>query len=376
MVLLIGNYPLDRQQSMQRFGTMMLHGLTNTGIAAQLIAPEPRFGKFRGAGSVVAKWLGYIDKFVLFPRQLRAALVKHKPTVVHICDHSNAMYGGWIKHTPVVVTCHDLLAVRGALGEETNCPASPTGKILQRWILRGLRRAHEIACDSQATEADARRLVSRGAASPKIKLVRLGLNYPFRRLPEVEVSARLAKIPGFNPDFPFVLHVGSNLRRKNRDGALRILALCKEKWNVRLAFVGDMLTSELLSLAETLGISDRLTQVPDAPDELLEALYNRAVALLYPSRFEGFGWPVIEAQACGCPVVCSNSGPLPETAGDAGLFHDPNDGAGFAADLLRLSDPEQRAIWSEKSLRNAERFSTGRMVSQYIDIYRNLGAQL
>jgi len=97
---------------------------------------------------------------------------------------------------------------------------------------------------------------------------------------------------------------------------------------------------------------------------------------LYPSRFEGFGWPVIEAQACGCPVVCSNSGPLPEAAGDAGLFHDADDEAGFAADLLRLSDPGQRAIWSEKSLRNAERFSTSRMVSQYIDIYRNLGAQL
>src|SRR5438270_513820 len=168
----------------------------------------------------------------------------------------------------------------------------------------------------------------------------------------------------------------SNLRRKNRDGALRIFALCKEKWNAHIVFVGDALTPKLLSLAKSLGVSDRVTQVPDASDESLEALYNRAVALLYPSRFEGFGWPVIEAQACGCPVVCSNSGPLPEAAGEAGLFHDPNDEAGFASDLLRLRDPAQRAIWSEKSLRNAERFSTSRMISQYIDIYRNLGAQL
>ncbi|MEY2556317.1 MAG: hypothetical protein QOF93_1461 [Verrucomicrobiota bacterium] len=376
MVLLIGNYPLDRQQSMQRFGTMMLHGLNNSGIPAKLIAPQPRFGKFRGAGSFVAKWLGYIDKFALFPRQLRARLAQDIPSVVHICDHSNSMYGGWITNTPVVVTCHDLLAVRGALGEETNCPASLTGKILQRRILRGLRRANGVACVSQATEADARRLVSRGAASPKVQLVRLGLNYPFRRLPDAEVSARLTKIQGFNQDLPFVLHVGSNLRRKNRDGALRIFALCKERWNARLVFVGDALTPELSALAVRLGISDRVTQVPDASDELLEALYNRAVALLYPSRFEGFGWPVIEAQACGCPVVCSNTGPLPEAAGEAGLFHDVKDEAGFAADLLRLGDPAQRAIWSEKSLRNAERFSTTRMISHYIDIYRSLGAQL
>ena len=182
MVLLIGNYPLDRQQSMQRFGTMMLQGLTNAGVPANLIAPRPVLGKFRAAGNFVAKWLGYIDKFVFFRRQLRAALRK-QPAVVHICDHSNAMYGSWIDNVPVVVTCHDLLAVRGALGEETDCPASATGKILQRWILTGLRGADEVVCDSLATETDARRLVSRGSANPKIDLVHLGFNYPFRILP-------------------------------------------------------------------------------------------------------------------------------------------------------------------------------------------------
>src|SRR5262249_8836108 len=155
----IGNYPLDRQQSMQRFGTMMLHGLNDAGVAAKLIAPWPCLGKFSAAGNFVTKWLGYIDKFVLFPRQLRSAL-RERPAIVHICDHSNAMYVRWIDNVPVVVTCHDLLAVRGALGEETDCPASFTGKFLQRWILRGLQRADEIMCVSHATETDARRLVS------------------------------------------------------------------------------------------------------------------------------------------------------------------------------------------------------------------------
>lgn len=375
MVLLIGNYPLDRQQSMQRFGTVMLRDLTNAGVAAELIAPRPVLGRFCAAGSFLAKWLGYIDKFVLFRRQLRAALRK-QPAVVHICDHSNAIYGRWIDNVPVVITCHDLLAVRGALGEETNCPASVTGKFLQRWILRGLHSADEVACVSEATKTDALRLIATGTATPKIDLVHLGLNYPFRKLPDAEVSARLAKVAGFDPSTPFVLHVGSNLRRKNRDGALRIFALSKDKWSGRLVFVGEPLTPVLRSLAERLGISGRVVEVPGASDALLEALYNRAIAMLYPSRFEGFGWPIIEAQACGCPVVCSNTGPLPEAAGDAGLFHDPDDEAGFAADLLRLRDPAERAIWSEKSLRNAGRFSTKEMVSQYIDIYRNLGAKL
>jgi glycosyltransferase involved in cell wall biosynthesis len=376
MVLLIGNYPLDRQQSMQRFGTMMLHGLGQAGITAKLVAPRPRLGKFRGAGNFFAKWLGYIDKFVSFPRELRATLAQEKPAIVHICDHSNAMYRRWIDNVPVVVTCHDLLAVRGALGEETNCPASLTGKILQRWILRGLGNADAVVCVSHATEKDSRRLIAGGDRSPKIDIVPLGLNYPFRKLPDGEVASRLGEIPNFDHKTPFVLHVGSNLRRKNRDGALRIFAITRDKWNARLVFAGDALSLDLIALAERLGISERVTQVPNASSEILEALYNRAVVLLYPSRFEGFGWPVIEAQACGCPVVCSNAGPLPEAAGDAGLLHDPDDEAGFAADLLRLRDPAERAIWSEKSLRNAERFSTQRMVSQYIDIYRSLGAQL
>src|SRR5205085_11711922 len=133
---------------------------------------------------------------------------------------------------------------------------------------------------------------------------------------------------------------------------------------------------KLLSMTNELVFSDRVDQIKDPSSELLEALYNCAVALLYPSRSEGFGWPVIEAQACGCPVVCSNLGPLPEVAGEAGLFHDVSDEEGFAGDILRLNDPAERVVWSQKSLRNAERFSTERMISRYIDIYRSMGAQL
>ena len=81
-------------------------------------------------------------------------------------------------------------------------------------------------------------------------------------------------------------------------------------------------------LARRLEIAERVVEIEDAPDQLLEALYTCAVALLYPSLSEGFGWPIVEAQACGCPVICTNLPPMPETAGDAGLFRDPADEAG------------------------------------------------
>jgi glycosyltransferase involved in cell wall biosynthesis len=373
MILLIGNYPLDRQQSMQRFATMMLEGLTAVGIAAEVIYPRPFFGRFRSAGSFIAKWLAYLDKFVLFRRRLSKKL-RERPAVVHICDHSNAIYAKAIRGLPVVVTCHDLLAVRGALGEETDCPASLTGKLLQRWIVRGLENATVVACDSQATLADARRLVRRHDGKPALEMITLGLSYPYRRLAPEQARARLAGVGTLAPGAEFVLHVGSNLRRKNREGVLRIFARCQARWSGSLVFAGDALSPSLRSLGQQLGVSDRIVEVPNPDNESLEALYNCATALLFPSTFEGFGWPIAEAHACGCPVLCADREPMTEVAGAAALIHPVEDEAGFADDLLRLTSPDERARWSAKAIENATRFSTGRMIFQYAELYRSLGA--
>jgi glycosyltransferase involved in cell wall biosynthesis len=371
MILLIGNYPLDRQQSMQRFATMMLDGLSASGIAVELIQPAPFLGRFRSAGGFVAKWLAYIDKFVFFRRTLRKKL-RERPAVVHICDHSNAMYARGIRGTPVVVTCHDLLAVRGALDEPTDCPASATGKLLQRWIVAGLEQAASIACVSRATLEDARRLIARHDGKPDLDLIPLGLSYPYRLLPPDEAQARLAKFSPRVGGSQFVLHVGSNLRRKNREGVLRIFARTQDQWGGFLVFAGEPLSPSLRSLGRELGLSDRIVEIPDADSELLEALYNRAVALLFPSTFEGFGWPIAEAHACGCPVLLADREPMTEVAGAAALAHPVEDEAAFAADLMRLANPEERARWSAKALENAKRFSSATMVAEYDRLYRTL----
>lgn len=373
MVLLIGNYAPERQQSMLRFAAMMLEGLTAAGIDAELIQPQPFFGNFTFAGNFATKWFAYIDKYVLFPRQLKAKL-RDQPAVVHICDHSNAMYAKKVRSVPVVVTCHDLLAVRGGLGEETDCPASATGKLLQRWIVSGLRAAAAVACDSVTTHDDAVRIVTAGGDNPKLPVIKLGQSHPYRVLSPAEAEQRLRAIPQLDARRPFVLHVGSNLRRKNREGVLRIFARSREQWNGQLVFAGDALSESLRNLATLLGIADRIVEIVGPSNELLEALYNRATAFLFPSRFEGFGWPIIEAQACGCPVLTSSTNPMAEVAGDGAFLRDPADEQGFADDLLLLTDPAQRALWSEKSLANARQFTTEKMIAEYRDLYRSLGA--
>ena len=371
MILLIGNYALDRQQSMQRFAMMMLDGLTAAGIQAELIQPEPFLGRFRLAGGFVAKWLAYLDKFLFFRRRLQQRIAA-RPAVVHICDHSNAIYAKQIRGVPVVVTCHDLLAVRGALGEPTDTPASAAGKYLQRWIVAGLENATAISCDSQATLADAERLVARKNGKPTLQVITLGLSYPYRKLDAAEARGRLAASSLFGPDKPFALHVGSNLRRKNREGVLRIFARCQGQWNGSLVFAGEPLSPALRSLGQELGVSDRIAELPETANELLEALYNCATALLFPSTCEGFGWPIAEAHACGCPVICTAREPMIEVAGNAALTHAIDDEAGFAADLLRLADAAERERWSAKALENAKRFSTARMISEYRDLYSSL----
>ena len=371
MVLLIGSYPPDQWQSMLRFGQMMLDGLRAAGVDARLIQPPTVFGRMRLFGATAAKWLGYLDKFVLFQWRLRRSLAA-RPALVHICDHSDATHAGACARFPLLITCHDLFAVRGALGENPDHRPSFTGRILQRWILGGLGRADLIACISSVTAEDVKRLVVRGAARPRVAIVPLGLNYPYRKLSSSEARDRLANIRDVDLSCPFVLHVGTNTPRKNRDGVLRIFAHLGDKWNGRLVFAGEPLNAELEALARKLSVFDRIVQIENASSELLEALYSSAVALLYPSRFEGFGWPVIEAHACGCPVVCSNAGPLPEVAGEGGLFRDVDDEVGFAEDLLRLIDPGERTRWSAKALENAKHFSAARMISQYRELYHSL----
>ncbi|MGB9288192.1 MAG: glycosyltransferase, partial [Terracidiphilus sp.] len=108
--------------------------------------------------------------------------------------------------------------------------------------------------------------------------------------------------------------------------------------------------------------------------ETIEALYNRAVALVFPSRYEGFGWPPIEAQTCGCPVVASEIPPLVETIGESGVLFPLEDEVAMADSIARLAGDNQYAEQIRK--RGLEvvhlRFQTSRMMDDYLALYQRL----
>jgi len=361
-----------RQQSMLRFAEMLRSGWQRRGLEVFLVQPEP-WASLRVPGNV-RKWAAYIDQYVRFPlciAQLAAAQgwQPTRPTVFHICDHSNSIYLRGLRGRHVVLTCHDLLAVRGARGEATYCPASSTGRILQKIILAYLRRVPWVACDSQATCADFRRLTGRNDDA-QVVTIPLALNAPFAPVPKSELAKHLVKFPGLL-DKPFILHVGSGLPRKNRTGVLRSFALAQMRWPGRLVFAGEPLNESEKNVLQDLKLpAGDIIEATEVSHEELAALYSGAHAMIFPSYSEGYGWPVLEAQACGCPVLCSNVTSLPEIAGPSAMLFAPDDARGLADAMVALSDPTLRAAQVTAGLANVASFSEARMFDAYTQLYQ------
>jgi glycosyltransferase involved in cell wall biosynthesis len=373
-VLLVGNYPFDGSTSMHIWSQALLRELRQLHVDVELISPRPRFGKMKPSAHGVGKWLGYIDRFVIFPRALLSAAAE--ADIVHLCDHGAAMYAPMIKRKikgkPVVVTCHDMIAVRSARGELPGLRSSLFGKILQRWICHGLRYAKRVACVSRATLDDARRILKE---DENLCVILNGLNYPFQALAPDEVERRLAGLASIQS--PFVLHLGSNAAYKNREGVLRAFARAAAETDLQLVIAGETLDQKLARLAHELRIENRIVQVVKPDVAIIEALYNRAVCLLFPSRYEGFGWPPIEAQACGCPVVASDIPPLTEMLGASAILKQVEDEAGMADAICKLaSDDEFRERLRQSGFVNVRtRFQTARMIGEYVSLYSELANQ-
>jgi glycosyltransferase involved in cell wall biosynthesis len=365
-VLLVSNYRNDESESMQRFASMMRDGLTQAGHEVRVMRPPIIAGRIKRSTQGIGKWLGYFDKFVLFPAQLRAAA--RWADVVHICDHSNAIYTRYLASVPHVVTCHDLLAVRSALGEIPQHQTGWTGRQFQRMILNGLRRAKHIACVSQTTKDDVLRLAD--VEGGLVSVIYNGLNYPYSPMPLAEASDRVRKL-AVPAKQRFLFHVGGNGWYKNRPGVLQIfseLLRLNPKLDLALVMAGKPWTDAMMNLARELGLEERIIRLPAVSNEDLRALYTTATALLFPSIYEGFGWPILEAQACGCMVFTTNRAPMNEVGGDAAIYIDPEDTVEAARIIARYIESKPDDLRG-LGIDNAARFSNQKMLAQYLNIY-------
>jgi glycosyltransferase involved in cell wall biosynthesis len=366
-ILLVGNYALDNQASMLRYANMLCSQMAARGHQVEIVRPRPVLA-WLSANMWLRKWLGYLDKYLLFPFTLRARAPGFD--LVHICDHSNSMYLRHVASCPASIACHDLLAISSARGDYPGRRVSITGRLQQHWILRNLAAANSVVCVSANT---ARELAAfPGPPERRVVVVPNAIEPSCAPAAEADVQALRERL-GLGTGERYLLHVGGALWYKNRLGALRIFKLLCDILGgngvdlPRLVMAGDPLEEKTRRFVASNLPAHSVIELPSLPDKDLWALYSGATALLFPSLHEGFGWPLIEAQRCGCPVITSQRAPMNEVAGDAALYIEPENESG-AAQLI-ASRLESLRLLREAGLRNARRFDPEVVMPAYEEFF-------
>ena len=317
---LVCDFLEERWPSMDLVGRMLCgHFAPESGVSATELRPA-----FRRRVSRLpllprkATWNAdrLLNRFVHYPAWLRGQ--RSAFDLFHLIDHSYSQLVPALPPGRVVVTCHDLDTFRCLLEPEQE-PRPAWFRAMTRQVLEGFQQAtHVIAVSASTRDQLLRYNLFPGE---RISVIPNGVESSCSPLPDRiadEEAARL--LASVSADAPLMLSVGSALPRKRLDVLLRVFAaIHSEIPAARLARVGQT-TPELERLADELKIADAMVHIPFLDRKVLAAVYRRATVLLQTSEAEGFGLPVIEALASGCPVVASDLPVLREVGGAAASY--------------------------------------------------------
>jgi len=322
----------------------------------------------------------FVRRFI-YPLHVRAAVAgAGKSTILHVTDQFYAYL--LPSDCPGIVTCHDIAEYR--------C-SDMTAAQLSRWKKRieHLKFASLIFADSHATATDLREML--GIGEDRIMVNHMGVDEDFGRLSaDHSFSPEVSRLVGLAEHGVLALHVGVNLTRKNISLMLEAIALVRNAGiPVHLVKVGDVLCRDAVGceraftvenrngrysgLVDQLGIRDCIIDMGRVDRTTLIELYNVCNVFLFPSLHEGFGFPILEAQACGCPCVLANTSCLPEIGGDAALFHDPKNARAMADCMVNLAkDRALRDNLALKGLQNVRKFTWEAHVERLVKGYRRV----
>lgn len=249
------------------------------------------------------------------------------------------------------------------------------------------READAVIADSESTRQDIIELL--GAKPERVHTVHLACDESMSPMEKKLARERVAAL--FGIQHPYLLFVGTVEPRKNVDGILNAFKKIEKEFPHRLVICGgkgwksDEIEEQMLELRKT--ISNEIAGHPDglpiaagrvirtgyAAPTSLAALFSAADALIFPSFYEGFGLPVLEAMACGCPVITANNSSLPEVAGDAAEYCDANDVDSIANAMRRvLSDASLRDQMCQRGFAQAAKFSWKKTAEQTAAVYRSV----
>jgi len=310
-----------------------------------------------------------------YPRVLAALPASFD--VYHLVDHSYAHLVHGLPAQRTLVTCHDLDTYRSVLQPDEE-PRSWPFRWMTRRILAGLRLASHVACDSEATRAA---LVSlAGFPADRLSVILNGADTGGQPDADAAADVEAARMLGPRRGVE-LLHVGSTIPRKRIDMLLDVFAGVRgARPEVRLTRVGGPFTAEQRIRARDIGVLDAIHVLPFVDRATLAAVYRRSALALLPSDREGFGLPVVEALACGTPMVASDIPALREVGSSAVTFCPVGAAAEWVETILRLlrerdSDAAAWRLRRTAGLARAADFSWSRYTEGVVARYRSIAGR-
>jgi glycosyltransferase involved in cell wall biosynthesis len=381
-IVLFSHPAFMNSQSMPRFARMLEQAYLARGHQVQMWSPQAKLYALIPRGRL-SKWAGYVDQYLLFPLWVRKQ-VRQQPadTLYVFCDQALGPWVPLVKHKPHVVHVHDLLALRSALGDVPENPTVWSGRLYQRYIRNGFQQAKNFISISNKTREDLHRFGKVSVATSEV--VYNGLNYPYAPIAPKEAMQVL--INAGRPAKPegMLLHLGGSQWYKNLAGVIQLyIEYAKnEAKPLPLWCVTPNPNKKIQLLLNQVPPQGQILFIQGIDNQALQAAYSLARVFIFPSLAEGFGWPIIEAQACGCPVLTTNAAPMNEIGGSAASYipvlkTSDNaqtwaiNGAAKLKSLLALPEKQRKELVKE-GIENVTRFNADAAIEGYLKVYRQV----
>jgi len=379
-IVLFTHPSFTQHQSMPRYAQLLLDGMLQRGHSVEVLTAKARIAKLPLPANC-KKWLGYIDQFVVFPLEVKLSLKRwNAETLFVFTDHALGPWIPLVKDRKHIIHCHDFLAQQSALGLIPENIPGWSGRLYQAFIRWGYRKGKNFISISKKTEEDLHYFL--GGMPVNSVVVYNGLNQSFAPDDVEKVRELLTKQLGIDLSKGYLLHVGGNQFYKNRKGVLELYTAWRKlsDQSLPLLMIGATPTTELDNVRTISPFKVDIYFLDKIEDSSLRLAYQGASLFLFPSLAEGFGWPIAEAMASGCPVLTTDAAPMNEVAGDAAYLIPikPMEvkvseiWATNAAPIIEkaiLLKNEGKVEFIKRGLDNALRFDPNKMLDEIEAIY-------